>query len=261
MIVNERHSQSLAGRLLTALLSLSQNIVLRAVDIYNHVISYIKLSTYHYTMNTLSNDFYWLHHGPIERRELEIVGSGTDRDLSQRGKLVACHFARAIEQALLSQSITSPDIILSSPMKRTRQTAEIIASVNNLDVQVVADLRAQNFGALEGRTIEDIRTDPNLRPYLYENIPSGERFFSQPPDGESQYQTMVRTERLRSILLEGGDTRPLVITHGTVLNHVIGSIIGTGWADRDDINKSHTNQMIVDNGRDTLRTINLGDIK
>ncbi|MEU5862471.1 MULTISPECIES: bifunctional RNase H/acid phosphatase [unclassified Nonomuraea] len=93
-----------------------------------------------------------LRHGEtplsVERR---FSGLG-DAELTANGLAQA---AAAAER--LSREPYRPEVIVSSPLRRARQTAEAVAQRTGLDVEVDEDLREADFGAWEGHTFTEVQ--------------------------------------------------------------------------------------------------------
>ncbi|SDK87455.1 probable phosphoglycerate mutase [Nonomuraea maritima] len=117
-----------------------------------------------------------LRHGEtplsVERR---FSGRG-DAELTANGLAQA---AAAAER--LAREPYRLDAIVTSPLKRARQTAEAVAARTGLDVEVEDDLREADFGAWEGHTFTEVQrqwpaeltawlADPEVAP------PGGESF-------------------------------------------------------------------------------------
>ena len=94
-----------------------------------------------------------LRHGetPLTpERRFSGIGSG-DPGLSPVGQ----------EQARRAAAAVHPreggfDLVLSSPLRRCRETAEIVATALGLPVELDADLREADFGAWEGLTFAEV---------------------------------------------------------------------------------------------------------
>ena len=87
--------------------------------------------------------FYYIRHGETDSTKHNIVHGATDIPLNQTG----IQQAHAAAQKLKKHSIAT---IVSSPLKRARQTAQIIAQDLEKPVIVIDDLRERSAGALEG---------------------------------------------------------------------------------------------------------------
>ncbi|MER5350555.1 bifunctional RNase H/acid phosphatase [Kitasatospora sp. NPDC002551] len=94
-----------------------------------------------------------LRHGETHLTpEKRFSGSGgTDPELSEKGRWQA---ERAAEALAARGSIQA---VVASPMRRTRQTAEAVATRLGLDVRFEEGLREVDFGAWEGLTFAEAR--------------------------------------------------------------------------------------------------------
>lgn len=109
--------------------------------------------------------------------------------------------------------------IYSSPLKRARETAEIIAQALNLDVTIVELLREINVGALEGQA-------PNAENWAYHDRIIEDwyerRHDSAFRDGEDYWTLLARTQRGLAQILDGKSGRNIVVVgHGGMFSFTI----------------------------------------
>ena len=83
--------------------------------------------------------------------ERRFSGTGTDPGLSDIGRRQA---QQAASSALLRAA--GPSRILTSPLRRCRETANIVATALGLPVEVDEDLREMDFGDWEGCTFAEV---------------------------------------------------------------------------------------------------------
>ncbi|NUL07515.1 bifunctional RNase H/acid phosphatase [Streptomyces lunaelactis] len=97
--------------------------------------------------------FVLLRHGetPLTPEKRFSGSGGTDPSLSP----VGLRQAEAVAAALAARGTIQE--IVSSPLKRCRETAEAVASRLNLDVRIEDGLRETDFGAWEGLTFAEVR--------------------------------------------------------------------------------------------------------
>ncbi|MEV4438452.1 bifunctional RNase H/acid phosphatase [Streptomyces sp. NPDC049577] len=97
--------------------------------------------------------FVLLRHGETALTpEKRFSGSGgTDPELSPAGR----RQAEAVAAALAARGTVQA--VVSSPMRRCRETAEIVAARLGLDVRVEDGLREADFGTWEGLTFAEVR--------------------------------------------------------------------------------------------------------
>ncbi|HVS69460.1 MAG TPA: bifunctional RNase H/acid phosphatase [Mycobacteriales bacterium] len=145
-----------------------------------------------------------LRHGEtplsIEKR---FSGRG-DAALTERGVAQA-------EAAALRLAGLGLDVIVSSPLRRTRQTADIVAARVGVEVVEEDGFAETDFGEWEGATFGELgkRAPEQLRAWLADpNL--------APPGGESMTETAKRVEAARErTIAKYGQARILVVTHVT----------------------------------------------
>lgn len=177
-------------------------------------------------MTVSETRLYVTHHAPMAKRKGEIVGSRTDKGLSEYGVEVAKRQAERLKKMLGTAALESVEgTILSSPLKRALQTSEIIAEQCNLTIETDERLKAQNFGALDGMTFEEVERDEALRLNLWDYVSPELRDSHRTPGGESNKVMMDRVNNFKlDMLSRGQKSRPLIITHGTVIDALIASV-------------------------------------
>jgi broad specificity phosphatase PhoE len=105
-----------------------------------------------------------------------------------------------------------PDEIYSSPLRRARQTAEIIADVVQLPVTVLEELREINIGELEGRppTVEHWQFHDRIIADWYQGA-----YRSRFPGGEDFLQLLQRIRRGLLKITQGKNGRRILLAgHG-----------------------------------------------
>jgi probable phosphoglycerate mutase len=110
------------------------------------------------------------------------------------------------------------DLILSSPMIRAQQTAQIVSDVLGIDVVCARDLREQDFGQWEGRRITDIRKETPGEIEFQES--RGWEFC--PPGGEDRVTVLRRASDAIKKASQAHDGRHiLLVTHSSVIKILI----------------------------------------
>lgn len=173
-------------------------------------------------MLTDSEPFYHLtllRHGESEGNASDIIQGQSDYPLTPKGIQQARGLATRWQ--VLQSKLDRPlfDSIIASPLNRARQTAEIIAAVLKLPVELNTIWIERGFGSLDGCRLDDIlkRTPPVDFHHPYD--PPGE-------GGESSVDLFLRaSQALRSVLLRPAG-RYLVVSHGAILNMVVFAILG-----------------------------------
>jgi probable phosphoglycerate mutase len=101
--------------------------------------------------------------------------------------------------------------IVSSPLRRTRQTAELVAARTGAEVVIEDDFAETDFGGWEGATFGEIgkRAPEELRAWLDDPTIA-------PPGGESMATTAARVGAARERTIERyANAKILVVTHVT----------------------------------------------
>ncbi len=106
------------------------------------------------------------------------------------------------------------DVIVSSPLKRACQTAEIFREQLNLPLVQDEDIRERHFGTLEGLTWEDVKA--KLGPDIREKD-RAQLFDYREFGGESAAQVQERLTRFVDSLRGGRWKKPLVVTHSGII--------------------------------------------
>ena len=114
------------------------------------------------------NTYLLMRHGEAENNVLRVVSSAlpNNHHLTEKGKTQA----RDAAERLKGKKV---DMIVSSPLARAKETAEIVADILGYDAEkIVYDLRLREtgFGSFEGRTAAE----------YHENFPREKRFREAP---------------------------------------------------------------------------------
>jgi broad specificity phosphatase PhoE len=147
-----------------------------------------------------------VRHGATEWSAARKHTGRTDVPLSETGR----RDAERLPERLAGYEFT---VVLSSPLARARETAELAGFADR--VQVDDDLREFDYGEYEGRTTTEIREERPGWSVWRDGSPGGER-----PDDVGD-----RADRVIDRLLEaGGDVA--VFAHGHLLR-----VLGARWVE------------------------------
>ncbi len=164
-------------------------------------------------------NIYLARHGETEYNRCDqIQGRGIDASLNDTG----IRQARAIAHHLQDASIHQ---IISSSLKRSRQTAETVAKIHRLNVLSYRDLDEMDFGILEGKPISEIESELKK---LHDRWKSGNIDFAL-KQGESPNAVFKRADsRARMIVDEHQHKNLLFILHGRLLRILLSEWLGYG---------------------------------
>ncbi|MFF4650527.1 bifunctional RNase H/acid phosphatase [Streptomyces sp. NPDC001380] len=162
--------------------------------------------------------FVLLRHGETHLTpEKRFSGSGgSDPELSDRGLWQAERTAEALAARGTVQAV------VSSPLKRARQTAEAAAARLGLDVRIDEGLRETDFGAWEGLTFAEVQERYPAELDAWLASPK-----AAPPGGESFAATARRVALSRDKLLARHPGRTvLLVTHVTPVKTLVRLALG-----------------------------------
>ncbi|MBO4521476.1 MAG: histidine phosphatase family protein [Alphaproteobacteria bacterium] len=98
----------------------------------------------------MKKDFYLFRHGQTDMNAAgRWQGRGIDLPLNETGREQARELAAALTPAAL-------EVVFSSPLKRAVQTAQIVAEILRIPVQIEQGLTEGCFGEAEGKTKQEI---------------------------------------------------------------------------------------------------------
>ncbi|WP_084528301.1 histidine phosphatase family protein [Nocardia crassostreae] len=162
--------------------------------------------------------FVLMRHGETALTpEKRFSGSGgADPSLSAAGR------PQAEAAASVLAALGTVRAVVSSPLRRCRETAEAAAARLHLDVQVDAGLREADFGVWDGLTIAEVRHryPDDLAAWLRSSAVA-------PPGGESLDEVAGRVVLVRDKLLARHPARTiLVVTHVTPVRQLIRLALG-----------------------------------
>ena len=135
-----------------------------------------------------------------------MVGSWTDWDLTELGKIQADHIGQKLKDELAGKNV----VMYSSDLKRAKQTAEEIEKHLGVKPILRSELRERNLGKCCGKSVQ----------WLRENIESPEntvddRLFS---DGESRRDAWNRLLPFFEEIMASDDEYIIIVSHGDLLS-------------------------------------------
>jgi len=170
---------------------------------------------------------YLIRHGATQLSSEDRFSGGTDVDLSDEGRWQAARLA----ERLRDDRITA---VYCSPMKRTLETAAIIARPHGLTPNQRDGLREIHHGHWETMRREDVELDFPEEYTAWQTDP----FTFAPLGGESGLSVMARAlPVIREIVVEHEDQNVALISHKATIRLLISSLLGfdaRGYRDRLD---------------------------
>ncbi len=146
---------------------------------------------------------------------------------------------QARQAASLLQRQFRPHRIVSSPYRRAWETAEVIAEVLQLPLEVDEGLREQDIGVYAGQPYEAVLEDPNFR--------QQEPWKWRPPGGESLLDVAARVvPAAQRIATQNGAREVVLVTHAGVIAALCASALGR-W---DQVRHAKNGEVVVIDYRD-----------
>jgi broad specificity phosphatase PhoE len=140
--------------------------------------------------------------------------------LSGRSEIALNTAGRAEAERLAERLATTPiTAIHSSPRRRTRETAEIVAARHGLTVTLVDALDEVDFGAWTGRSFDSLHGDPDWGRW------NAERATAPTPGGETMARATARAAAHVASLEAAGGT-VLCVSHCDVIRGVVAQFLG-----------------------------------
>jgi 2,3-bisphosphoglycerate-dependent phosphoglycerate mutase len=159
---------------------------------------------------------YLIRHGQTAWNVEKRAQGHTDIPLDDIGLLQAESLARAMVG-------TKIDRLLTSDLQRAKQTADAIAQVKSMPVEVTSDLRERSFGEWEGGPYAEI----GIKFQFIADMEGRSRESVTPPGGESFDQTWQRLESVYAdVMQKKVDTG--IVCHGGTASVLMAMFLGGG---------------------------------
>jgi probable phosphoglycerate mutase len=157
---------------------------------------------------------FLVRHGSHDRLGRVLCGRMGGVTLSARGR----EEARAAGLRLAGEELAA---IYSSPMERTRETAELAAEAVGRPVELDEALIEIDYGEWTGATFEALRADPRWAGWNYA------RGVTRPPGGETLLEVQARMRRfVEQALRRHPDQRIAAVTHGDPIKAILAQAMG-----------------------------------
>lgn len=160
---------------------------------------------------------YFVRHGETiltPTRKFSGVGA-LDPELTEDGLAQA-------ERVALEVAKLSPEVLIASPLKRARQTADAIALSTSLVVIEDKDWFELSFGSWDGKSIEEVRSES---PDEYQSWLNSSSY--RPGGGESYDEAGIRiAAALEKVVAKYPGKNVVVVTHNGVIKSAANIAIG-----------------------------------
>lgn len=160
---------------------------------------------------------YLIRHGETiltPTRKFSGIGA-LDPELTEDGMAQAGRVAAEVAKL-------KPEVLVTSPLKRTRQTADAIARLTGLEIIEDKDWYELSFGTWDGKAIEEVRAESPDEYQAWLNSSS-----YRPGGGESYDEARTRIDAaLEKLVATYPGKRVAVVTHNGVIKSAANLAIG-----------------------------------
>jgi len=146
---------------------------------------------------TLKNRYFLLRHGQTNYQEMGLSYPWPDSSkahLTKQGRMDIAKVAKNLKK-------TKIDLIFSSDLFRTRETAQIVASALGLKIIFDKRLRDENRGIYQGKPKEDYYRDFPLEKRFFQKAPKGNCWNDTKRDVVNFFKDIEKRYNKKSILL------------------------------------------------------------
>lgn len=127
-----------------------------------------------------------------------------------------------VARLALQLAIVKNPALYSSPIRRARQTADILAATLHVPVREEPDLREIGTGEWEGRYWHELEDDP-IRVNFYRLVEE-----ARPPGGETLGEVQRRAVAAVERLIQATGGNPIVaVTHADVIRTIVAHYLNT----------------------------------
>jgi len=164
---------------------------------------------------------YLIRHGETDQNKVKCLQGRTDIELNEYGRELARKTAQGLKDVEF-------EMIFTSPLKRARETAEIIKGERNIPVIVEERIQEISFGVYEGLCYGKEQysiPDPDFMNFFHKP-----ECYVTPTCGESFEEVLARTGAFLKELAENAAYQDKVIllsTHGCALKALLANVRNT----------------------------------
>lgn len=192
-----------------------------------------------------SNSYYILRHGHSEKQTTDVMSSWPEKKalpLTEKGR-------KQVQKVALELKKQKIDVIISSDILRTKETAEIVGKELGIDPLFDPRLREWDVGELNGRPLTDIKkvwAKPEETPFQHYL----RRFVDPMPGGEDYVDVQKRVfEFMKEMDKKYSGKSILLVSHERPLTFLEGLM------------KGFSREQIVDYGQVQKKFIDVGEMR
>ena len=188
---------------------------------------------------------YLVRHGVHDQLQGRLCGRTPGVKLGPAGLAQAEAAGRHLADAAL-------ELVMTSPLERTRQTAEAIARACRADLRVEEDLLEIDFGDWNGRAFETLEPEPLWTAW------NTNRDTARPPSGEAMIEVQARLARWLRRVVRSGARAVAGVSHADVIKAAVALSLGLSMRahDRFEISPGSITTLIAGDGFLKLHALN-----
>lgn len=154
-------------------------------------------------------------HAATGNAERHVISGTLDEPLSDLGRAQARDY-------VAEHGLVAADAIISSPLSRALETAEILSGTPRGAIETWPALVERSYGVLQGLPADEVATYRSRIRYIRAG---GIDHSYDPPGGETLDELRVRAERVAADILARPEERILVVSHQVLLQQLIGALL------------------------------------
>ena len=196
----------------------------------------------------MTTTVFLVRHGQTESNVTGFYMGWSDEDLSDVGYTQVRSLSTRLSRLPIASTYTSP-------LRRTRTTASIIAGPHGVELEALDDLIEIQLGDWQGRHVDDVR---QRWPELWRQSRSDPSQVTM-PGGESFQQVTERAIRaFNRVVAANEDKQTLIVSHEVVIKVLAAHVLGVSNSiyRRFEINNASLSMVRVIDGRGHLVMLN-----
>ena len=173
----------------------------------------------------LETNIFLVRHGETEWNKLNRLQGNQDSPLTKNGIKQAHEVKKSLEQYVIDKAYVSP-------LKRARDTIDIILKGRNLEAVIANDLKEINLGPWEGKTRRETALSHPDEYIAFWKKPDSFNL----PDAETFQELQHRmVKELESIFIKGKNKNILVVSHWIAIKVAIAHYTSISLSQLSDI--------------------------
>jgi broad specificity phosphatase PhoE len=157
-----------------------------------------------------------IRHAPVDFSKQKIIAGTLDPSLNNEGR----GMIRALQASV---SVPEFDVLVTSPLRRARETARQLTGIADADITVTPLCAERNYGQLEGVSPDRLG---DIQPKTFYVSVGGIDYSLNPPDGETLEELRARAVAFHEFIETFQGQSILVVSHEAFLQQYHGLLHG-----------------------------------